>query len=124
MASPSNVAVDRIYRIPLVAAKRPGKYPDHALMRVGDTVRRNALLRRLAEHGHIKRPAPMFMSSTNIWGKRGVSYVDTVDGKEISFIYADYFNFEVKYRDGCFFPYVIFKGLTPEGERLNVPTGR
>jgi len=121
MAAPSNVLPDRIYRIPLVAAKRPRKFVSYVLMRVDTTVNSNALLRRLEEHGHIKRPEPMFMPIPNFWGKRGVSYVNTVDGKETSFVYAEHFKFDIKYRDGCFFPYVIFKGLTPEGERLNVP---
>lgn len=123
-AAPSNVGPDRIYRIPLVAAKRGTKCPSFALLRLGDTVTSNGLLRRLEEHGHIKRPEPMFMPRPNYWGKRGVSYVDTPKAppaKAGSFVYADYFQFEIVYRDGSFFPYVVFRGLTPEGERLNVP---
>lgn len=124
-AAPSNVGPDRIYRIPLVASKRGTKYPSFALLRRGDTVKSNALLRRLAEHGHIQRPAPMFMPAY-YWGERGCWYVDTPGSppaKEGSFVYADYFRFDIVYRDGSFFPYVVFRGLTEEGERLNVPVG-
>lgn len=124
MAAPSNVGVDRLFRIPLIAAKRPRPHINYVLMRLGDTVKSNALLRRLEQHGHIKRPDPPFMPVSNVWGERGVSYVDTYPGRDLCFVYAKYFKFDIVYRDGCFFPYVFFKGLTPEGERLNVPTGK